>query len=159
VIGGAAVGAVGGAISGLLDAVTAILAAGTGTVIEPRSFELVIINGLSGAAGGAILMLTVLFLKEALEASRARKRTGRRWSASGDDRDRATTPRVLELRVVADEGRRKAPPRPRGIPFGEPHAGTRSPAQTWAADPPRGSCLRTSVKSPEKHESYSPVDC
>ena len=73
-IGHTAVGATGGAASGyFLQTLAITMVTGSGDLNEPRAAEIAILQGLTGAAAGACLMLVVGFVQHAVGEHKSRK--------------------------------------------------------------------------------------
>jgi hypothetical protein len=74
-LGRSLVGAVGGAISGyFLQTASATVVTGSGSIIEPKLFDLIVVHSLTGAVVGGILMLVVGLLTHGTGGDQASKR-------------------------------------------------------------------------------------
>jgi hypothetical protein len=74
-LGHTLVGAIAGGLSGyLLQTLAATVVTGNGSLNEPRFFEQVVIQGLTGAVAGGISMLVVGFLKHSIDQHKSAKR-------------------------------------------------------------------------------------
>ncbi len=74
IVGRTVIGAVGGGLSGyFLQTVVAVTIDAGGGFVEPTPVENAIIQGLTGAGAGAVVMLVVRFLKHSIDQHRAQK--------------------------------------------------------------------------------------
>jgi hypothetical protein len=75
-LGHTAVGAIGGALSGFfLQTLASTMVTGTGSLSEPRLVDQVVLQGLTGAAAGAIATLMVGFVKHSIDQNKSTKRS------------------------------------------------------------------------------------